>query len=116
MDLSISGSFAVTDGSVTAITKSLALSLADQDGLENKRRLRVATGTTETLTIPATTARLIAIFLTGGPITLSVGSASNIPVDQDGFLIMQSNGFTSASITNASGANVDVELYILGED
>jgi hypothetical protein len=114
MDSSLSGTLTLVDGSTTVISKTLALTLASLTEGFHFKRYRVADSGSESITIPATTGRILALFCTGGPITALVGAVSE-PIAQDGFLIQQA-AFTSLTLINQSGANADVEVILMGDD
>ena len=116
IEVSLSGTLTVAEDGTTLTTKSLSLSQSDLDDYKRRQRLEVAVGTTEVVDLPAINGEVLAIFLReGGPITLNVGDASDIPVGD--FFIMDSPGFTSLSISVAGGAAAaDVEIIVGGTD
>ena len=110
----LSGTLTTADTGVTLITKTLANVLTDLTEGFHLKRFRVAASGSEVVPLPATTGRLFALFLTGGPITVAVGSVSEV-VAQNGFIIQQTD-FTSLTLINDGAALVDVEVIVAGDD
>jgi len=109
----LTGQLTVSEDGVTLTQRLLSLTQSSLDDYKRRQRLSVAEGATETVTIPATDGRVLAVFLrSGGPITLLVGAASGIPIED--FLIMDSPGFTALSVT--ASATAEVEVLVGGTD
>jgi hypothetical protein len=110
----LSGTLTTADTGVTLITKTLSQIVADLTEGFHLKRFRVAASGSETVPLPAATGRLFALFLTGGPLTVSVGTVSE-NVAQNGFIIQQT-AFTSLTLINSGSALIDVEFIVVGDD
>lgn len=106
------GNLVISEDGVTLINRVIAETSVDLDDYTHRLRVSVATGATETIELPATDGRILAVFLRSGVATLTVGDASTIPLHA--FLIMESTGFTSLSVT--ASADAEVEILVGGTD
>ena len=115
ISFSLTGTFAASDGSETLYSKTISeTALTTGDELVFQRRIRIATGTTETITLPTTTGKMLYAKITdGGPLTFTLGAAVSIPLAN--YVFIEAD-FTVLTFTNASGANVDLEIAVVCED
>jgi len=108
----LSGTLTVLEDGVTLVTKIISETSVALADVTRRLRVSVAAGATETIELPATNGRVLAVFLRSGTATLQVGDASDIPLHSH--LIMESTGFTSLSVT--ASADAEVEVLVGGTD
>ena len=108
----LTGTLVLSEDGTTLITKTISETVITLNDYTRRRRLSVAAGETEVVEIPATSAQVLAVFLSSGTANLTVGDASTIPLA--GYLLMDSIGFTSLAITAIT--NCEAEVIIGGTD
>lgn len=115
ISISLTGTLAFTESSETLYSKTIAeTAYTAGDELVFQRRVRIANGATETVTLPTTTGKfLYANITSGGPLTFRFGASLAVPLSN--FVFIQGD-FTVLTFTNASGAACDLEFAIVCED